>query len=191
MRDSFEPTMDRAVKEVLYTREEIARKVQELGERITKDTNEVEDLLVVGILKGAVPFLADLVRAMPRPVQLDFMAVSSYGNATSSSGEVRILKDLDRSVEGRDVLIVEDIIDTGITLSYLVELFMRRGARSVKIATLLSKPSRRERPVDVNYIGFEIEDLFVVGYGLDYAGDYRNLPYIGTLREEVYSTSKE
>lgn len=191
MRDSFEPTMDRAVKEVLYTREEIAAKVQELGERITCDTTGVEDLLVVGILKGAVPFLADLVRAMKRPVQLDFMAVSSYGNATSSSGEVRILKDLDRSVEGRDILIIEDIIDTGITLSYLVELFMRRGARSVKIATLLSKPTRRERPVDVNYIGFEIEDLFVVGYGLDYAGDYRNLPYIGALRKEVYSTTKK
>ncbi len=177
--------MENFVKEVLVSEEAIAGRVKELGEAITKDY-ENKDLVVIGILKGAVLFMADLVKNIKLPITIDFMAVSSYGKSTISTGEVRIVKDLDFSVEGKDVLIVEDIIDTGLTLNYLTEILKKRGASSVKICTLLDKPERRSVEVDVDYKGFEIPDEFVVGYGLDYAEHYRNLPYVGALKEEVY-----
>lgn len=179
-------SMEQDIQEVLFTREEIARKVKELGRTITEDYKEVENLLVICVLKGAVSFLTDLIREIDLPLTVDFMDLSSY-EGTTSSGKVRILKDLDTPVEGRHVLIVEDIIDTGITLNYLKDLLTQRGAASVEVVTLLTKPSRREKAVDVKYIGYEIEDLFVVGYGLDYNQKYRNLPFIGYLKKEVYS----
>ncbi|NLN14428.1 MAG: hypoxanthine phosphoribosyltransferase [Tissierellia bacterium] len=174
------------VKEVLLSEEEIEARVKELGKEITKDY-EGKNLLVVGILKGAVIFMAELCKHIDLPIMIDFMAVSSYGSSTESTGEVKIIKDLDFSVEGKDVLIVEDIIDTGLTLSYLSEILKKRGANSVRIATLLDKPDRRNIEVKVDYLGFSIPDEFVVGYGLDYAELYRNLPYIAAIKEEVYS----
>ena len=174
------------VKEVLLSEEEIETRVKELGKEITKDY-EGKNLLVVGILKGAVIFMAELCKHIDLPIMIDFMAVSSYGSSTESTGEVKIIKDLDFSVEGKDVLIVEDIIDTGLTLSYLSEILKKRGANSVRIATLLDKPDRRNIEVKVDYLGFSIPDEFVVGYGLDYAELYRNLPYIAAIKEEVYS----
>lgn len=177
--------MEKAIKEVLINEEDIALRVKELGQQITRDYRG-KDLVVVGILKGAVIFMSELVKNIELPVLIDFMAVSSYGKSTISTGEVRIIKDLDFSVENKDVLIVEDIIDTGYTLSYLSDNLRKRGANSVKIATLLDKPERRNIEVHVDYLGFVIPDEFVVGYGLDYAELYRNLPYIATLKEEVY-----
>lgn len=177
--------MEKAIKEVLINEEDIALRVKELGQQITRDYRG-KDLVVVGILKGAVIFMSELVKNIELPVLMDFMAVSSYGKSTISTGEVRIIKDLDFSVENKDVLIVEDIIDTGYTLSYLSDNLRKRGANSVKIATLLDKPERRNIEVHVDYLGFVIPDEFVVGYGLDYAELYRNLPYIATLKEEVY-----
>lgn len=174
------------VKEVLLSEEEIEARVKELGKEITKDY-EGKNLLVVGILKGAVIFMAELCKHIDLPIMIDFMAVSSYGSSTESTGEVKIIKDLDFSVEGKDVLIVEDIIDTGLTLSYLSEILKKRGANSVRIATLLDKPDRRNIEVKVDYLGFSIPDEFVVGYGLDYAELYRNLPYIAAIKEDVYS----
>lgn len=178
--------MRSVVKDVLLTEEEIALRVSELGKEITKDY-QGKDLLLVGILKGAVIFMAELCKNIDLPLMIDFMAVSSYGNSTKSTGEVRINKDLDFSVEGKEVLIVEDIIDTGLTLSYLTDNLKKRGANSVKIVTLLDKPDRRNVEVKVDYLGFSIPDKFVVGYGLDYSELYRNLPYIASLKEEVYS----
>lgn len=178
--------MKNVVKEVLLTEEEIESKVKELGKQITEDY-QGKDVLLVGILKGAVIFMAELCKNIDLPIMMDFMAVSSYGNSTTSTGEVKINKDLDYSVEGKDVLIVEDIIDTGFTLSYLTDNLRKRGANSVKIVTLLDKPDRRNIEVKVDYLGFSIPDEFVVGYGLDYAELYRNLPYIAALKEEVYS----
>lgn len=178
--------MRSVVKEVLLTEEEIALRVKELGEEITSDYLG-KDLVVVGILKGAVIFMAELCKNIDLPLTIDFMAVSSYGNSTKSTGEVKINKDLDFSVEDKDVLIVEDIIDTGMTLSYLTDNLKKRGANSVKIVTLLDKPDRRNVEVKVDYLGFSIPDEFVVGYGLDYAELYRNLPYVASLKEEVYS----
>lgn len=163
----------------------ILARVEELGAAITSDyPDSTRPLLLVGVLKGATLFLADLVRHINRPVEFDFVAVSSYGAATVSSGEVRVLKDLDASVSGKDVIIVEDILDTGLTLrfSYLVESLRARNALSVRICVLLDKPRRRRVPVDVSYRGFEIGDLFVVGYGMDYAERYRNLPYVGCVQ---------
>ena len=145
-----------------------------------------KDLVVIGILKGAVIFMSELIKNIELPLIIDFMAVSSYGKSSISTGEVRIIKDLDFSVEGKDLLIVEDIIDTGLTLNYLTDILKKRGASSVKICTLLDKPERRSVEVNVDYLGFEIPDEFVVGYGLDYAEQYRNLPYVGALKEEVY-----
>ena len=174
-----------AIKEVLFTEEEIQKRVRELGEAITNDYRGSSPVLI-GILKGGLPFLADLMRAIDLPLSYDLMAVSSYGASTKSSGTVRILKDLDLSIENRDVIIVEDIVDTGLTLKYLLENLKSRQVNSLKICTLLDKPSRRKVAIQPDYNGFEIPDKFVVGYGLDYMENYRNLPYIGILKDEVY-----
>lgn len=177
--------MYNAIKEVLVTEEEIQLKVKELGERITSDYKG-KNLMLVGILKGAAIFLSDLARNIKMPVLIDFMAVSSYGTSSESTGVVRIIKDLESSVDDKDVLIVEDIIDTGLTLSYLTDNLKKRGAKSVKIVTLLDKPERRRVEVPVDYVGFVIPDEFVIGYGIDYAEKYRNLPFVASLKEEVY-----
>ena len=171
------------IKEILFTREEIQKKVQELGKIISKDYKG-KKLILVGILKGAVPFMADLMREIDLDLEYDFMDVSSY-SGTTSVGEVRILKDISTHIEGKDVLFVEDIIDTGLTLSYLTDLFKSRAANSVAITTLLSKPKRRKIDISVKYIGYEIEDKFVVGYGMDYNEKFRSLPYIGVLDESI------
>ena len=178
--------MDDITKEVLVSEEELSKKVRELGEKITKDY-EGKDLILVGILKGAAIFMADLARCIDLPITLEFLAVSSYGNSTESSGVVKIVKDIDTNVEGKHILVVEDIIDTGLTLSYITDNLKKRGAKSVKICTLLDKPERRKAEVSVEYRGFIIPDEFVVGYGIDYAEQYRNLPYVSSLKKEVYS----
>ncbi|HTV03413.1 MAG TPA: hypoxanthine phosphoribosyltransferase [Luteitalea sp.] len=165
----------------LLTQDVIAARVAELAAEIRADYASTRDLHLVCALKGAFVFFSDLVRQLDRPATLDFIVISSYGKATRSSGEVRLIKDLDTGLEGRDVIIVEDIVDTGLTLTYLREILRARGPRSLKTACLLSKPSRREVEVPVEYVGFTIEDRFVIGYGLDYAEKYRNLPYIGAL----------
>jgi hypoxanthine phosphoribosyltransferase len=177
--------MHKDLEKILLTREEIAARVRELGAQITADY-EGRSILLVCILKGAVTFFSDLAREIKVPAEFDFMVCSSYGDATDSSGFVKIRKDLDCDAANKDVLIVEDIIDTGTTLSRLKPILEDRGAKSVKIATILNKPSRRKANVTVDYNGFEIPDAFVVGYGLDYAGRYRNIPYIGILKESVY-----
>ncbi len=177
--------MDKVIKKILVTEEEIADKVKELGSIIANDYKD-KDLMLIGILKGSVIFLSDLARAINKPVFMDFMDVSSYGKSSVSTGNVRILKDLDYDIEGKDILIVEDIVDTGKTLSYLKDNLTRRGANSVKICSLLNKPDRRTVELSIDYLGFTIPDEFVVGYGLDYAEMYRNFPYVGALKEEVY-----
>lgn len=169
--------------EILVAEADIQRRVKEMAEEIARDY-EGKPLLVVGILKGAVVFLSDLIRALPIPVAVDFMAVQSYGVSTRHSGVVRITKDLDQSIEGRDVLIVEDIVDTGLTLQYLQEILRAREPASLKTAVFLDKPERRIVPVPVDYVGFAIPDRFVVGYGLDYAERYRNLRHVAVLRVE-------
>lgn len=174
------------IQEVLLTEDEIQRKVKELGAVVSREY-EGRNPLVICVLKGAFIFMADLAKNITTPIELDFMAVSSYGKAARSSGEVRIVKDLDQSVEGRDVLIVEDIIDSGLTLSYLIDVLERRNALSVKVVALLDKPGRRTTEIKADFTGFVIPDAFVVGYGLDYAEKYRNLPYIGVLKPEVYA----
>ena len=166
---------------VLLTTEQIRARVAELAREIAGSYGPEEDLHLVAILKGAFLFLGDLIRQMDRQVTMDFMAVSSYGKGTRSSGEVRMVKDLDAGLEGRNVIIVEDIVDTGLTLSYLQEILRARSPKSLRTACLLSKPSRRKVDVKVEYVGFTIEDHFVVGYGLDYGERYRNLPYIGVI----------
>ena len=166
---------------VLISAADIQQRVRELAEEINRDYADDAQLHLVSVLKGAFIFLGDLVREMKRPVSLDFMAVSSYGKSTTSSGEVRVLKDLDSGLEGRNVIIVEDIVDTGLTLAYLQEILHARSPKTLKTACLLSKPSRRVVNVKVDYVGFTIEDRFVVGYGLDYAEQYRNLPYLAML----------
>jgi hypoxanthine phosphoribosyltransferase len=168
---------------VMLTAEQVQTRITELAGEISGDYPPGEDLHLVAILKGAFLFLGDLIRAMPRTVTIDFMAVSSYAKRTTSSGEVRMIKDLDSGLEGRNVIIVEDIVDTGLTLSYLQEILRARSPKTLRTACLLNKPSRRKVTVNVEYIGFTIEDRFVVGYGLDYAEKYRNLPYIGVLNE--------
>jgi hypoxanthine phosphoribosyltransferase len=175
---------------VLISEPQISDKITELAAQIASDRprEPVSDLLLVGVLKGAVMFMTDLARALPVPVQLEFMAVSSYGSSTSSSGVVRILKDLDRDIAGRDVLIVEDIIDSGLTLSWLRKNLESRHPASLEVCTLLRKPDAVRVDVPVKYVGFDIPNEFVVGYGLDYAERYRDLPYIGTLDPRVYTS---
>jgi hypoxanthine phosphoribosyltransferase len=168
------------VGEVLVTAEELQRRVAQLGERISRDYAE-RSLLLVGVLKGAVFFLSDLMRYIDVPVEVDFMAVASYGSATDSSGVVRILKDLDVAIEDRDVLIVEDIVDSGLTLQYLLRNLGSRNPRSLEVCALLTKPERRKVDLPTRYVGFEIPDRFVVGYGLDHAERYRNLPFVAVL----------
>ncbi|ASS73807.1 hypoxanthine phosphoribosyltransferase [Tumebacillus algifaecis] len=175
------------VQEILFTEEEVSAKVRELGEQITRDY-QGQNLLVIGILKGAAMFMGDLVKRIGMLVEMDFMAVSSYGKSSESSGVVRIIKDLDKSIEDRHVLIVEDIIDTGLTLHYLKNLLQQRNAASVKVVSLLDKPERRKVEISPDYLGFSVPDHFIVGYGLDFAERYRNLPYIGVLKPEVYQS---
>ena len=176
------------IAEVLVDEGAIEMKVRELGARIAEDYRG-RDLVLVSILKGALPFLADLMRQIPLPLALDFLEVSSYGDATESSGVVRILKDIKNPIDGRDVLVVEDILDTGQTLAFVVEHLRSQRPTSVRICTLLDKPARRIVPIAIDYRGFEIADKFVVGYGLDYAERYRNLPFIGVLKPEVYRSA--
>lgn len=178
--------MTEDVKEILLTKEQIAARITEIGEQISADYAGKE-ILMIGVLRGAVIFMADLARAITVPVALDFMAVSSYGTSTTSSGVVRILKDLDEAVQGRHVLVVEDIVDTGLTLNYLLDNLKSREPASIKLCTLLNKPDRRKAEVNIDYNGFNIPDEFVIGYGLDYAEKYRNLPFIGILKPEVYA----
>lgn len=174
------------VLRVLLSEEEIHAKVKEMGKKITEDYKN-SNLMLVTVLKGAVVFLADIMREIDVPAEIDFMVVSSYGSGVKSSGVVKIVKDLDVPLEGKDILIVEDILDSGLTLSYIKELLASRGPRSIKIATLLDKPSRRRVDLQADYVGFSVPDEFVIGYGLDYDEKYRNLPYIGILKPEVYS----
>jgi len=176
--------LDADVEEVLIEEEAVRARVAELGATLTEDYRG-RDLLLVGVLKGAVFFMADLMRRIELPCEVDFMAISSYGDGVDSSGVVRILKDLDVSIEGRNVLVVEDIVDSGLTLSYLVRLLKARRPASIEICTLLAKPERTENEVACRYVGFEIPNRFVVGYGLDFAERFRNLPYIGILRQEL------
>lgn len=174
------------IQEVLYSEQTIQDKVREMGEMISRDF-EGRNPLVICVLKGAFIFMSDLVKQITIPLEIDFMAVSSYGQSTKSSGVVKIIKDLDVPVEGRHILIVEDIIDSGLTLSYLIDVLERRNALSITVAALFDKPARRTVELDADYKGFVIPDAFVVGYGLDYAEKYRNLPYVGVLKPEVYS----
>lgn len=174
------------VESVLLSAEELAKRIEEIGSEITADYAGKE-ILMIGVLRGAVVFMADLARAIKVPVAIDFMAVSSYGAGTSSSGVVRILKDLDEDVAGKHVLVVEDIIDSGLTLNYLLDNLKSRKPASIKLCTLLNKPERRKVNVNIDYNGFDVPDYFVIGYGLDYAEKYRNLPFIGILKPEVYS----
>jgi len=179
---------DGDIASVLITAEQIGARTTELAAEVAAgvDPAATDDLILVGVLKGAVMFMTDLARALPMPVQLEFMAVSSYGSATSSSGVVRILKDLDRDIAGRRVLIVEDIIDSGLTLSWLTKNLLTRNPASLQVCTLLRKPDAVQVDVEVAHVGFDIPNEFVVGYGLDYAERYRDLPYIGTLAPRVY-----
>jgi hypoxanthine phosphoribosyltransferase len=172
--------LEGAVAEVLIDGAQLQRRVAELGEEVSADY-EGRDLLLVGVLKGAVFFMADLMRNLAVPCEIDFMAISSYGGSTDSSGVVRILKDLDINIDGRDVLVVEDIIDSGLTLSYLIRNLEAREPASLEVCALMTKPERREIDVPVRYVGFEIPNCFVIGYGLDFAERYRNLPYVGVL----------
>jgi hypoxanthine phosphoribosyltransferase len=174
---------ERGLGEVLVAAEDLKRRVEELGEEISRDyrSDPPQPLLLVGVLKGAVFFLSDLMRFIDIPVEVDFMAVASYGSATDSSGVVRILKDLDVAIEGRDVLIVEDIVDSGLTLQYLLRNLGSRNPRTLEVCALLTKPERRKVDLPARYVGFEIADRFVVGYGLDYAERYRNLPFVAVL----------
>jgi len=177
--------MQQDMEKILISEEEIEQAVAKMGKQLTVDYRD-KFPLVIGVLKGALPFMMDLVKHMEMHVEMDFMAVSSYGGTTSSSGEVKILKDLDTTIEGRDVLIVEDIVDTGLTLSYIADLLRYRKAKSVSIVTLLDKPAGRKVDIAPEYSCFEVPNEFVVGYGLDYDEKYRNVPYIGVLKPAVY-----
>ena len=182
-------TMYQDLESILYTREELAEAVKKLGRRITEDYQGKKPVMVC-ILKGASVFFCDLIREIDLPLEIDFMVVSSYGASTKSSGEVKMVKDLDRSINGRDVIVVEDIVDSGMTLSYLKKVLETRNAASIRIATLLNKPARRRIDLDVEYYCFNIPDAFVVGYGLDYAEKYRNLPDIGVLHPRIYTNEE-
>ena len=181
-------SMHEDIEEVLITGEQIQAKVAELGEQITS-YYQGKTLLLLGTLKGAVPFIADLSRAIYLPLEIDYMAVASYGNSSHTSGVVRIIKDLEGPINNKHILIIEDIIDSGLTLHYIIDLLRRRNPLSLRICTLLDKQRERLQSVDIDYRGFTIPDKFVVGYGLDYAQRYRNLPYIGVLKPEVYDES--
>ncbi|MCU9533869.1 hypoxanthine phosphoribosyltransferase [Streptococcus sp. CSL10205-OR2] len=178
--------LEKDIKKVLYTEEDITKKAKELGQQLTKDYDGKNPLLV-GVLKGCIPFLAELIKHIDTQIELDFMVVSSYHGGTTSSGEVKILKDVDTNIEGRDVIFIEDIIDTGRTLKYLRDMFKYRQAKSIKIATLFDKPEGREVTIDADYVCYDVPNEFIVGFGLDYRENYRNLPYVGVLKEEVYS----
>lgn len=173
------------LQEVLFSEEVLTKKIKELAQQISEDYKG-KNLLVVGILKGSVLFAAELIKNISIPCEIDFMAVSSYGNSTETSGVVRILKDLDQDIEGKHILIVEDIVDTGVTLSYLLKYLKARKASGIDIVALLNKQARRRVEIDVKYVGFEVPDAFIVGYGIDYAEKYRNLPCIGILKPEIY-----
>ena len=174
------------IKEVYFTEEQLHEKVAELGARITEDYRD-KNPLIVSVLKGSYVFMADMTRAIDTPSNVDFMVVSSYGKGTKTSGEVQIIKDIAQPIDGRDLLIVEDILDSGNTLYFLKNYLTTKGAASITIVTLLDKPARREKPITADLAGFEVPDEFVVGYGLDYAQQYRNYPCIGVLKPEVYS----
>jgi len=176
------------IESVVASAEQIGRRIREMAERISADYAD-RDLLLVGVLKGAFVFMADLARALTRPVEVEFMAVSSYGQSTSSSGVVRILKDLDKDISGKHVLVVEDILDSGLTLSWLLKNLASRSPASVEVVTLFRKPDAVAVEVDVRYVGFDIANEFVVGYGLDYAERYRDLPFVGVLRPAVYDSA--
>jgi hypoxanthine phosphoribosyltransferase len=178
--------MDKDVQEVLYSEEMIAEKVREMGAAISRDY-EGKNLLLVSVLKGSVIFMADLMRAAQIKSDLEFMSVSSYANATESSGRVHIVQDVQQDITGRDIIIVEDILDSGNTLAFLKQYLLNKGAASITIVTLLDKPARRAKAITADFAGFVVPDEFVVGYGLDYAQKYRNVPYIGVLKPEVYS----
>jgi hypoxanthine phosphoribosyltransferase len=174
------------ISHVILSEAELRARVAELGAMISADYGD-EPVLLIGVLRGAAIFLADLARAISSPVELDFMAVSSYGSSTKSSGVVRILKDLDETIEGRNVLVCEDILDTGLTLKYLLKNLASRKPKSLEIVALLSKQGKQRVPIDCKYVGFDVPDEFVVGYGLDFAERYRNLPYVGVLKPEIYA----
>lgn len=180
-----EIAMKEDLKSILFTEEQLKEKVAQLGAQISKDY-EGKNPLIVSVLKGSYVFMADLTRQITTRCNVDFMVVSSYGNGTKTTGEVQIIKDISTKIEGRHVLIVEDILDSGVTLHYLMKILETRGAASIKLCTLLSKPERHKVDMKVDYLGFEIPDEFVVGYGLDFAETYRNLPYIGILKPSVY-----
>ena len=177
--------MKNDIQEVLFSEQQLADKVKELGARISADYAD-KNPLIVSVLKGSYVFMADLTRQITIPCNIDFMAVSSYGAGTKTTGEVQIIKDIGSKIDGRHLVIVEDILDSGVTLSFLIKVLKARGAASIRLGTLLSKPDRRKVDVPIDYLGFEIPDAFVVGYGLDYAEKYRNLPYIGILKPAVY-----
>ena len=179
-----------AVSETLIDEEALHGRIRELGAQISEDYRG-EDLLLIGVLKGAIFFMADLMRSIDIPCEVDFMAISSYGAGIDSSGVVRILKDLDVSIEGRNVLVVEDIIDSGLTLSYLLLSHQSREPASLEVCALLTKPERRENDVACRYVGFEIPNRFVIGYGLDFAERYRNLPFVGVLRDELAAQAED
>jgi hypoxanthine phosphoribosyltransferase len=173
------------VETILLDKDVLAKRVHELGEEISNDFAG-EEVLLVGILKGASVFLSDLIRQISLPAYIDYMVVSSYGNSAETSGVVRIVKDLEDNIEGKNIIIVEDIIDTGLTLAYLKQNLFNRHPKSLKICTLLDKPARRKKEITIDYKGFEVPDEFIIGYGIDYAEKYRNLPFVGLLKREVY-----
>ena len=184
-------TVHEDIAEVLYTREQIAARVHEIGEALSRDFADIEQenksgFVLISVLRGAAIFMADLAREISVPVEMDYMAISSYGNGAKSSGVVRILKDITSNIEGRHVVIAEDILDSGLTLNYLIKNLSSRGPASISVVTLLRKLTRAQAKIDCKYVGFECPDEFIVGYGLDYAERYRNLPYIGILKPEVY-----
>jgi len=178
--------MDQDILRVLYSEEDIRRRVQELGDRIYDDFRG-RNPLFVGVLKGCFLFMADLIRACPLKSEIEFIACSSYGNAQASSGNVQITRDLGQDITGRDLIVVEDILDSGNTLYFLKQYFMAKGAKSVTIVTLFDKPERREKPIYADYVGFDVPNEFVVGYGLDFVQQYRNLPYVGVMKPEMYA----
>lgn len=177
--------LEKAIQEVLFSEEQLAARVKEIAKQIEQDY-QGKEIMLISVLRGSFVFMADLCRHIDLPCTIDFMAVSSYGKGTSSSGQVQITKDLSSDISGKDIIVVEDILDSGNTLSYLLRLLEQRHPASIRLCTLLDKPERRVKHVDVHYSGFTIPDAFVVGYGLDYAEEYRNLPYIGILKPEVY-----